>query len=64
VIPSYRGKGVGNDLFNFTLRKFGFLVLNGIWLVKEKGLLPEESAIRKNRISFLYAVGFKNVGRS
>jgi Acetyltransferase (GNAT) family len=63
VIPSYRGKYVGKDLFNFTLEKFGFLVFNGIGLLmeiqKEEGLLPEDSAIRKNRISFYTLLGSK-----
>lgn len=63
VIPSYRGKDVGKDLFNFTLEKFGFLVFNGIVLLmeiqKEEGLLPEDSAIRKNRISFYTLLGSK-----
>ncbi len=63
VIPSYRGKDVGKDLFNFTLEKFGFLVFNGIGLLmeiqKEEGLLPEENAIRKNRISFYALLGSK-----
>lgn len=63
VIPSYRGKDVGKDLFNFTLEKFGSLVFNGIGLLmeiqKEEGLLPGESAIRKNRISFYTLLGSK-----
>lgn len=63
VIPSYRGKGVGKDLFNFTLGKFGFLVFNGIGLMmeiqKEKGMFPQESVIRKKRISFYTQLGSK-----
>ncbi|MGC2570469.1 MAG: GNAT family N-acetyltransferase [Candidatus Nitrosopolaris sp.] len=63
VIPNYRGRDIGKDLFNFTLEKFGSLVSNGIGLLmeiqKESGLHPEESAIRKNRISFYTLLGSK-----
>ena len=63
MIPNYRRRDIGKDLFNFTLEKFGSLVSNGIGLLmeiqKESGLHPDESAIRKNRISFYTLLGSK-----
>ncbi|MFZ0896982.1 MAG: GNAT family N-acetyltransferase [Candidatus Nitrosopolaris sp.] len=63
VIPNYRRRGIGEELFKFTLEKFGSLVSNGIGLLieiqRENVLDPEESVVRKNRISFYTLLGAK-----
>jgi GNAT superfamily N-acetyltransferase len=63
VIPNYRRRGIGEKLFKFTLQKFNALVSNGIGLLieiqKETVLDPEESVIRKKRISFYTSLGAK-----
>jgi GNAT superfamily N-acetyltransferase len=63
VIRNYRRRGIGEELFNFTLEEFDSLVFNGIGLLmeiqREHVLDPEESVIRKNRISFYTLLGAK-----
>jgi GNAT superfamily N-acetyltransferase len=63
VIPNYRRRGIGEELFKFTLEKCGSLVSNGIGLLieiqRENVLDPEESVVRKDRISFYTLLGAK-----
>ena len=63
VIPNYQRKGIGNELFNFTLERFSSNISNGIGLLMEvqKENVPDlrESITRKNRIEFYLRVGAK-----
>lgn len=63
IIPNYRRRGIGEDLFKFTFEKFGSLVSNGIGLLMEiqrqNVLDSEESLVRKNRIRFYTRLGAK-----
>jgi hypothetical protein len=63
VISNYQRKGIGNELFNFTLERFSSSISNGIGLLMEvqKENVPDlrESITRKNRIKFYLRVGAK-----
>jgi GNAT superfamily N-acetyltransferase len=64
ITPSYRGQGLGKEIFNFTLEKLNSIISNGIGLLievqKENNLLnQQEMAIRKNRIRFYFKLGVK-----
>jgi GNAT superfamily N-acetyltransferase len=64
VIPNYQRKGIGNELFNFTLERFSSNISNnGIGLLMEiqRENVPDlrESITRKNRIEFYLRVGAK-----
>jgi GNAT superfamily N-acetyltransferase len=61
VIPNYRRRGIGEELFKLTFEKFGSLVSNGIGLLMEiqrqNVLDSEENLVRKNRIRFYTRLG-------
>jgi GNAT superfamily N-acetyltransferase len=63
IISTYRGRGIGKELFKFTFDKFCSLINNGIGLLMEIQIEevndPEENAIRKNRIRFYTRLGAK-----
>jgi GNAT superfamily N-acetyltransferase len=64
ISPSYRGQGLGKEIFNFTLEKLSSIISNGIGLLievqKENNLLDQqEMTIRKNRIRFYIKLGVK-----
>ena len=63
VIPNYQRKGIGIELFNFTLEKLSLYVSNGIGLLmeiqKEDAPDPQEIVARKNRIKFYKIAGAK-----
>jgi len=64
ISPSYRGQGLGKEIFNFTFEKLCSIITNGIGLLieiqKENNLLDhQEMTIRKNRIGFYNKLGVK-----
>jgi GNAT superfamily N-acetyltransferase len=64
ISPSYRGQGLGKEIFNFTFEKLCSIITNGIGLLieiqKENNLLDhQEMTIRKNRIGFYNKLGAK-----
>jgi GNAT superfamily N-acetyltransferase len=64
ISPSFRGQGVGKEIFNFTFEKLCSIITNGIGLLieiqKENNLLDlQEITIRKNRIGFYNKLGVK-----
>jgi GNAT superfamily N-acetyltransferase len=64
ISPSYRGQGLGKEIFNFTFEKLCSIITNGIGLLieiqKENNLLNyQEMTIRKNRIGFYNKLGVK-----
>lgn len=56
VIPNLRGRGIGNNLFNFTFKKFRSIVSNGVGLMmevqKDNARNLQEGTLRKKRIKF------------
>jgi GNAT superfamily N-acetyltransferase len=64
ISPSYRGQGLGKEIFNFTFEKLCSIITNGIGLLieiqKENNRLDhQEMTIRKNRIGFYNKLGAK-----
>jgi GNAT superfamily N-acetyltransferase len=64
ISPSFRGQGLGKEIFNFTFEKLCSIITNGIGLLieiqKENNLLDhQEMTIRKNRIGFYNKLGVK-----
>jgi GNAT superfamily N-acetyltransferase len=64
ISPSFRGQGLGKEIFNFTFEKLCSIITNGIGLLieiqKENNLLNyQEMTIRKNRIGFYNKLGVK-----
>jgi GNAT superfamily N-acetyltransferase len=64
ISPSYRGQGLGKEIFNFTFEKLCSIITNVIGLLieiqKENNLLDhQEMTIRKNRIGFYNKLGVK-----
>jgi GNAT superfamily N-acetyltransferase len=64
ISPSYRGQGLGKEIFNFTFEKLCSIITNGIGLLieiqKENNLLDhQEMTVRKNRIRFYNKLGVK-----
>ena len=64
ISPSYRGQGLGKEIFNFTFEKLCSIITNGIGLLieiqKENNRLDhQEMTIRKNRIGFYNKLGVK-----
>jgi GNAT superfamily N-acetyltransferase len=63
ITPSYRGQGLGKEIFNFTFEKLCSIISNGIGLLievqKENILSQQEMTIRKNRIRFYSKLGVK-----
>jgi GNAT superfamily N-acetyltransferase len=64
ISPSFRGQGLGKEIFNFTFEKLCSIITNGIGLLieiqKENNLLDhQDMTIRKNRIRFYNKLGVK-----
>ena len=63
ITPSFRGYGVGKELFNFTFEKFKKMDSNGIGLLleiqKENVFDQQEKDTRKKRIRFYSKLGVK-----
>lgn len=63
VSPNHRKRGIGMELFKFTLERFSSVVYSGIGLLlevqREDAPDPLESKIRKNRIRFYTKAGAK-----
>jgi GNAT superfamily N-acetyltransferase len=66
VTSEKQRKGIGTQLFNYTLKKFKSYVHNGIGLLmeiqKENGRDRQESVARKKRICFYMRLGAKILG--
>jgi len=63
ITPSFRGHGIGKELFNFTFEKVVSIISNGIGLLieiqQENIFDQQEKNIRKNRIQFYSTLGVK-----
>ena len=63
ITPSFRGHGIGKELFNFTFEKVVSIISNGIGLlieIQQENIFDQkEKNIRKNRIQFYSTLGVK-----
>jgi GNAT superfamily N-acetyltransferase len=63
ITPSFRCRGIGKELFNFTFEKVVSIISNGIGLLieiqQENIFDQQEKNIRKNRIQFYSTLGVK-----